>query len=213
MQRLQHQHLEHHNRIVRRPAALRPVRADQRRLQVLPEHLEFHHPRQTLERIARHRQRLQPLVRIKETGLSRHHRLPSVPHAGSQTSAAIEQVFRGVQLHKPTRKSQHRSLTGAKLAMRTTALGLKAMTSSPKVRDCYLFSHARPASQLKPLARLPVRRLRPENETSRARQPKQYCSLVQRSSSIPFVFAVFTFIAAAYLGDGHLRALCLENMN
>src|SRR3546814_19805604 len=45
VERLQHQHLEHHHRVQRRPAALAAVRSLQRRLQDGPEQVEVDHDR------------------------------------------------------------------------------------------------------------------------------------------------------------------------
>jgi hypothetical protein len=72
VQRLQHQDLEHHHRSHRRPAALRPIGASQRRVEISPKHLEIHHRREPLKRIAGTRQRRVPLIKIKQTRLPRH---------------------------------------------------------------------------------------------------------------------------------------------
>jgi hypothetical protein len=72
IQRLQHKHPEHQHRVVGWATATAAVGSVQPSLQVGPEHLEVHHSLQALQRITRHRQRSQPLVRIKETSLLRH---------------------------------------------------------------------------------------------------------------------------------------------
>jgi hypothetical protein len=69
---LQHHDLEHQHRIVRRPAALGRIRARQRSLQLRSEQLEIGHQRQSLERIARRRQRRIPPLPVKEPRLTRH---------------------------------------------------------------------------------------------------------------------------------------------
>ena len=54
--------------------------------------------RSSLERIARHRQRFQTLVRIKETGLSGHHRLRCLQTARNQARRLKPSSFPSVQL-------------------------------------------------------------------------------------------------------------------
>jgi hypothetical protein len=72
VKRLQHQDLEHHHRIERRPAALAANTAPKRCHQRTTENLEVDDSRQALERITRCAQRLVPVRKIKETRLSRH---------------------------------------------------------------------------------------------------------------------------------------------
>ncbi len=71
-ERLQDQNLEHQHRVHGRPTALRPVRTARRRIRIATEHLEIHHRREPLQRIARFRRRRMPLIQIKQSRLPSH---------------------------------------------------------------------------------------------------------------------------------------------
>lgn len=75
VERLQHQGLEHHDRVHRRPATLAAVRALQRRIQRRPEYLEVDQGAELLQRIARRRQGRIPPIEIEKTTLYNHIRL------------------------------------------------------------------------------------------------------------------------------------------
>jgi hypothetical protein len=65
MARLQDQDLEHQDVVVRRPAALRPVRARNSPLKLKPERLELHQFVQPLQIVALRRELPKPLLDIK----------------------------------------------------------------------------------------------------------------------------------------------------
>jgi hypothetical protein len=73
---LQHQHLEHQDRVVRRPPALAPIRAGQCRLELVPKQLKVDHPRQPFERIARRRQRRITPIQVEQARMSHHRTSP-----------------------------------------------------------------------------------------------------------------------------------------
>jgi hypothetical protein len=76
VRRLDHQHLEHHHRIERRPPALRPIAIAERRGQVRAEHLEVHHRREGLELVADVAQTTQPLFHVEQSRLPFHVPIP-----------------------------------------------------------------------------------------------------------------------------------------
>jgi len=70
--RLDHQDLEHHHRVERRPAALRAVRVGQRPRQLGPENLEIGRRRESQQLIAEVAQPLQALVDVEKSRLPAH---------------------------------------------------------------------------------------------------------------------------------------------
>jgi hypothetical protein len=73
---LHQQHLEHQHRVVRRPPALGPIRAGQRRLELVPKQLKVDHQRQPLEGIARRRQRGIAPIQVEQARMSHHRTSP-----------------------------------------------------------------------------------------------------------------------------------------
>ena len=74
---LDHQHLEHHHRVVGRSAAVGSARIGQRLFQIRPERLEIDNPPIGLELITKIAQPPKPVVDIKEPRCSPHRNPPS----------------------------------------------------------------------------------------------------------------------------------------
>jgi hypothetical protein len=95
--------------VVRRQAALRPVGARRRRLQLRPEHLEINDRHQPLQLIARYRQCLQPLVRIEEP----RRPTPSLPPAIGRISESAQPRLRHQFSRRPSLRCSERPDTPA----------------------------------------------------------------------------------------------------
>ncbi len=79
--RLDHQDLEHHDGVERRPAAPGAIAVVERRVELRPEHLEIDHGRECLELIADVAQPPQPIVNVEQPRMPRHAPLHSPPRA------------------------------------------------------------------------------------------------------------------------------------